>query len=131
MDKATSMPVQALQAVDPRRALAGEPPSFADPDWRGQSDERADDIALHPLNRIEQRLQMLAAWIAGGAAYGWLGVYQSRRAGFELQSIRAHIRHELARHRGALPDDDRRAVQSRLDRLEQGLDAARLGAGVV
>jgi len=130
MEEATPMSILALQGVDPRHSPAGERLSFADPDWRGLLDERADDVALHPLSRIERRLQTLAAWIAGGTAYGWLGLYQSRRAGFELQSIRAHISHESARHRGALPDDDRRAVQSRLDRLERGLDAARLVASV-
>jgi len=98
---------------------------FADPEWRGILDEPADQRRLRPLSDIQLQIARLAAWIAAGGDYGWLGAYQARRAAFELQSIRAQISHEAARNGGGLADQDRRAIQSRIDRLEACLEAAR------
>jgi hypothetical protein len=105
----------------PDRAL------FADPEWRGGMGERPETQRLRPWIHIDQQLERLANWIASGANYGWLGVYQARRAAFELRSIQAQIAHERAFNHGDLPDEDRRAVQARLDRLEQCLEAVREG----
>lgn len=99
--------------------------AFADPEWRGVLDEAADQRRLRPLSDIQLQVARLAAWIAAGGDYGWLGAYQARRAAFELQSIRAQISHETVRNGGGLADGDRRAIQSRLDRLEACLEAAR------
>ena len=107
-------PVEAAPAV-----------AFADPEWRGVLDEPADQRRLRPLSDIQLQIARMAAWIAAGGDYGWLGAYQARRAAFELQSIRAQISHETARNGGGLADQDRRAIQSRLDRLEACLEAAR------
>lgn len=98
---------------------------FADPEWRGVLDEAADQHRLRPLSDIQLQIARLAAWIAAGGDYGWLGAYQARRAAFELQSVRAQISHEMARNGGGLTGNDRRAIQSRLDRLEACLEAAR------
>jgi hypothetical protein len=109
----------------------GPPPAiFAEPDWRGDPDDPSQEVALRPLCRIERQIDRLSGWIAAGEGYGWLGAYQARRAGFELRSIGAHMTHEIARNGGRLADHDRRAIQSRLDRLELCLNAARSGAGI-
>ncbi len=96
---------------------------FADPEWRGD-DERTVERRLRPLSEIGAQVARLGAWIAAGGDYGWLGAYQARRAAFELQSIRAQIDHGTSVS-GELRDPDRRAVQSRLDRLEACLNLAR------
>lgn len=103
---------------------------FAEPEWRGDTFEVGGQVSLRPLCRIQSQIDQIAGWIAAGEGYGWLGAYQARRAGFELCSIEAHMTHCSARYGGRLPDDDRRAIQSRLDRLELCLKAARAGAGV-
>jgi hypothetical protein len=97
--------------------------TFADPEWRGATGD--GDDRLRPLIHIDLQVARLSAWIAAGGDYGWLGEYQARRAAFELQSIRAQISHETARHGGRLADSDRLAVQSRLDRLQTCLEIAR------
>ncbi|MDR3512383.1 MAG: hypothetical protein P4L73_12170 [Caulobacteraceae bacterium] len=122
----------SYQDFSPAMSVAGpgRSPAFAEPDWRGAVDEGADEVALRPLCRIGRQIDRLSAWIAAGAGYGWLGAYQARRSAFELQSIRAHIAHETAYNGGRLPDGDRRAIQSRLDRLERRLEASRADVGV-
>jgi hypothetical protein len=124
--KAHVMSVQGSVEVN----SIGRTSGFADPEWRGAADDLSDHQALRPLVRIQGQIGRLATWIAGGADYGWLGAYQARRAAFELQSIRAQIDHATAQNQGRLPDDDRRAVQSRLDRLEFWLEAMRSGVGL-
>jgi hypothetical protein len=103
--------------------------AFADPEWRGVLNGAADERRPRPLSDIQLQISRLATWIAAGGDYGWLGAYQSRRAAFELQSVRAQIVHETVRSGGGLADDDRSAIQSRLDRLEACLDAARARCG--
>lgn len=102
-----------------------DPIAFADPEWRGFPVEPAAEGRLRPFSDIQLQIARLSAWIAAGGDYGWLGAYQSRRAAFELQSVRAHISHDMARSGGGLADSDRLAIQSRLDRLEACLEAAR------
>jgi hypothetical protein len=99
--------------------------AFADPEWRGGAGEASEIQGLRPLIQIDQQMERLACWIVNGSSSGWLGVYQARRAAFELRSIRAQMDHERARNDGELTDEDRRAVQSRLDRLEGCVEAAR------
>lgn len=114
--------IRLFSLVPPQPA---PPVAFADPEWRGILDERADEGRLRPLSDIQLQISRLSAWITAGGDYGWLGAYQARRAAFELQSVRAQISHETARNGGGLADGDRRAIQSRLDRLEACLEAAR------
>ena len=93
---------------------------FADPDWRGEPDGSDDqDRALRPLASLADQERRLGDWIRGGSCYGWLNDYQVRRATFELQSIRAQ------RAQGSFGSDCRRAIQSRLDRLDEVLSQAR------
>ena len=93
---------------------------FAEPDWRGEpvrSDGPGQD--LRPLTSLTEQERRLGDWIRGVSCYGWLNAYQARRAAFELQSIRCqHARDS----RGA---GSRRAIQSRLDRLDGVLEQAR------
>ncbi len=103
--------------------------TFADPDWRGDNGDEGQEPKLRPLIDIDVQMRRLDAWIAAGGDYGWLGAYQARRAGFELRSVRAQIEHETAENSGALADYARLTVQSRLDRLERCLQAARWGVG--
>lgn len=93
---------------------------FADPDWRGDQDgEGGLDQALRPLSSLADQERRLGDWIRGGSCYGWLNAYQARRAAFELNSIRAERgRDPLGAHR-------RRAIQSRLDRLDEVISQAR------
>ena len=94
---------------------------FADPDWRGDQDGegQADQAALRPLSSLADQERRLGDWIRGGSCYGWLNAYQARRAAFELNSIRAQRgRDPLGAHR-------RRAIQSRLDRLDEVISQAR------
>jgi hypothetical protein len=111
-------------------SLAPARPAFAEPDWRGGDcvDERS---RLRPMSEIAMQVGQLASWISAGEDYGWLGLYQARRAAFELQSIRLQIAEGRTNHDGSLADRDRLAVQARLDRLGACLDAARevFGAG--
>jgi hypothetical protein len=93
---------------------------FAEPDWRGQQDCAGQaDRTLRPLVSLAEQEAQLDGWITGGAAYGWLNAYEARRAAFELQSIRAQ------RWRDPFTAATRRAVQSRLDRLEAVLRCTR------
>jgi hypothetical protein len=119
------MPVQELQLFRLAPAASGRPDAFADPEWRGAQDDAGDERRLRPLADIRLQIARLAAWIAAGGAYGWLGAYQARRAAFELQSVRAQIIHESGGDDTRFADRDRRAVQSRLDRLQACLEAAR------
>jgi hypothetical protein len=97
---------------------------FADPDWRGEPDgPDGQDRTLRPLASLAEQERRLGDWIRGGYCYGWLNDYQVRRATFELQSIRAQ------RAQASLGADCRRAIQSRLDRLDEVLGQARGGAG--
>jgi hypothetical protein len=97
--------------------------AFADPDWRGEPDgEGGADRNLRPLSSLAEQELRLGDWIRGGSSYGWLNAYQARRAAFELQSIRAQ--RAQAPHAAAC----RRAIQSRLDRLDAVLSQARLAA---
>jgi hypothetical protein len=125
--KAFVMTVQDLPLFSLASSRGGPPMPFADPEWRGGGDEWTAECRLRPLSEIGGQLARLGAWIAAGGDYGWLGAYQARRAAFELQSIRAQIEHGRMVS-GALPDTDRRAVQSRLDRLEACLNLARAEA---
>ncbi|HZC17348.1 MAG TPA: hypothetical protein VE309_11350 [Caulobacteraceae bacterium] len=94
--------------------------AFADPDWRGEPDEeRAADRRLRPQASLAEQERRLGDWIRGGACYGWLNAYQARRAAFELQSIRAQ------RAQDPMGASCRRAVQSRLDRLDGMLNQVR------
>ena len=121
------MAMQDLPLFSFARPPTGAAIPFADPEWRGGGDERAAEPRLRPLSEIGAQVARLGAWIAAGGDYGWLGAYQARRAAFELQSIRAQIEHGTMVS-GELPDPDRRAVQSRLIRLETCLNLARAEA---
>lgn len=121
------MSAEAVTYVVDVRAVGPSPAIFAEPDWRG--DAAVGEVALRPLCRIEGQIGEIAGWIAAGEGYGWLGAYQARRAGFELRSIEAQLAHRGAGRTG-LQDHDRAAIQSRLDRLELCLKAARDGAGI-
>ena len=101
-----------------------QPEIFAEPEWRGEPDKRETDRTLRPLASLEAQEGRLEDWIRGGAAYGWLNAYEAKRAAFELQSIRTQ------RRRDPFTAASRRAVQSRLDRLDAVLAGARrAGAG--
>ena len=94
--------------------------AFADPDWRGEPDGASGaDRDLRPLSSLAEQEGRLGDWIRGGSCYGWLNAYQARRAAFELQSIRAQ------RAQAPLGAGCRRAVQARLDRLDEVLRQAR------
>ena len=94
--------------------------AFADPEWRGEQDADGEpDRTLRPHASLAEQESHLEDWIRGGGAYGWLNAYEARRAGFELQSIRAQ------RLRDPFTAATRHAVQSRLDRLEAVLRHAR------
>jgi hypothetical protein len=94
---------------------------FAEPDWRGEpAGPDGPDQDLRPLTSLAEHERRLGDWIRGGACYGWLNAYQARRAAFELQSIRAQ------RSRDPHGAGCRRAIQSRLDRLDGVLEQARL-----
>jgi hypothetical protein len=103
---------------------------FADPEWRGGGEETFLERRLRPLSEILAQISRLAGWISAGDDYGWLGAYQARRAAFELQSVRVQIAEESGRIGGVLSDEDRWAVQARLDRLEACIEAARASLGV-
>jgi hypothetical protein len=130
MIKALAMTAEEIRlfSLAPVQPIGQAP--FADPEWRGVLADDASERRLRPLCEIHLQISRLASWIAAGADYGWLGAYQARRAGFELQSVRAQISHEADRKDGTLADADRRAVQARLDRLEDCLEAARISVGV-
>src|SRR5271168_4606615 len=101
-------------------AMAPSGPAFADPDWRGDQDRDGEPTQdLRPLASLTDHEHRLQDWIRGGSCYGWLNAYQARRAAFELEAIRAE------RRRGLLADGARRALQSRLDRLDLVLSQAR------
>lgn len=123
------MPVQDTLLFALAPAPSADSTMFADPEWRGVMAESAGEQRLRPLSEIRFQIARLAGWVAAGQDYGWLGAYQARRAAFELQSVRAQIAHEAAANDGHLIDDDRRAVQSRLDRLEACLNVARGNVG--
>ena len=91
--------------------------AFADPEWRG---DPSDIRQPAPLASLSAQADRLEDWIRGGACYGWLDSYQSRRASFELQSIRAQLR--------SAGGDCRCAIRSRLDRLDAMLRQARAAA---
>jgi hypothetical protein len=96
---------------------------FAEPDWRGRQDGAGQpDCSLRPLTSLAEQEAQLDGWIRAGATYGWLNAYEARRAAFELQSIRAQ------RWRDPFTAATRRAVQSRLDRLEAVLRCTRTAA---
>ena len=102
------------------RAFASPDTGFADPDWRGAPDaDGGRERALRPLSSLADQERRLGDWIRGGTCYGWLNAYQARRAAFELQSIRVQ--------RALDPRDAmrRRAIQARLDRLDEVLSQAR------
>jgi hypothetical protein len=115
----------SVQEIALFRLAPARHPGFADPDWRGMEDGADSESQLRPLSEIHAQMSRLAGWIAAGGDYGWLGDYQARRAAFELQSVRAQIEQERAGDHDGLPDDDRRAVQARLNRLQACLEAAR------
>jgi len=92
---------------------------FCDPEWRG--DQSAASREPSPIASLEAQTERLECWIRGGACYGWLDSYRSRRASFELQSIRAQLKH-------ASGDACRAAAQSRLARLDAMLRRARAAA---
>jgi len=89
---------------------------FADPEWRGEQHDFVRESP--PIATLLAQAARLEDWVRGGACYGWLDTYQSRRAAFELQSIRAQLR-------GLTAGAPRCAIQSRLDRLDQLLRRAR------
>ena len=101
-------------------AFASLGADFADPDWRGALDRGGEPAAdIRPLASLTDQEHRLEDWIRGGACYGWLNAYQARRAAFELQSIRAQQRRDPAN------PGCRRAIQSRLDRLDEVISQAR------
>jgi hypothetical protein len=109
--------------LQPSLAFASPDATFADPDWRGDQEgdgEPASD--LRPLASLTDQERRLEDWIRGGSCYGWLNAYQARRAAFELEAIRAQRRHD------PLGAGRRRAIQSRLDRLDEVLRQARNSA---
>jgi hypothetical protein len=109
----------AVEFTAATEARAGADAAFAEPDWRGEQYEPGREPA--PLATLIGQAARLEDWIRGGACYGWLDSYQSRRAGFELQSIRAQLK-------GCAPGAGRCAIQSRLDRLDRMLRRARAAA---
>jgi hypothetical protein len=103
--------------------LEAAPVQFADPDWRGEPAGQGEpDGTLRPLTSLADQERRLGDWIRGGSCYGWLNDYQVRRATFELRSIRAQ------RAQAVEGGDCRRAIQSRLDRLDEVLSQARATA---
>ena len=82
------------------------------------------------MSEILAQIAQLAAWISAGDDYGWLGVYQARRAAFELQSIRAQMGQGRVPGGGGIADRERLAIQARLDRLGACLETARAAMGV-
>jgi hypothetical protein len=111
----------SLQQSSAAQGSAGA--AFADPDWRGEPDGLGGaDHNLRPLSSLAEQEVRLGDWIRGGSCYGWLNAYQVRRAAFELQSIRAQ------RAQAADGAACRRAIQSRLDRLDAVLSQARVVA---
>jgi len=107
-----------------QQSTSGAAVQFADPDWRGEPEGPDNqDRALRPLASLADQERRLGDWIRGGSCYGWLNDYRVRRATFELQSIRAQ------QAQASLAADCRRAIQSRLDRLDEVLGQARSGAG--
>jgi hypothetical protein len=103
---------------------------FTDPDLRGDDGCGAElgETVLRPYASILAQEQRIDGWIRGGGDYGWLNAYQARRAAFDLESIRAQASRELSGPAAELADSTRRAIQSRLDRLDAFLSAARQGA---
>ncbi|HXQ10386.1 MAG TPA: hypothetical protein VN805_05230 [Caulobacteraceae bacterium] len=112
----TPLATNAIEFAAPTLPSAEVESGFADPDWRGE--QRDPDRERAPLASLVAQAGRLEDWIRGGACYGWLDSYQSRRAGFELQSIRAQLK-------GCAAGAGRWAIQSRLDRLDQMLRRAR------
>src|SRR5579863_1497236 len=106
---ANAFPAPADQAV-------GVDMGFPDPDWRGEQRDPGREPA--PFASLVAQAGRLEDWIRGGVCYGWLDSYQSRRAAFELQSIRAQLK-------GCAGGAGRSAIQSRLDRLDRMLRSAR------
>lgn len=109
----------AFQDVD-----AG-PSGFADPDWRGNRslyDGFDEGCRLRSYRSIMDQQRCVAALIRAGESGGRLDAYQARRASFDLESIRAQVAREFGRSH--VDDEDRRAIQSRLDRLEACVCAA-------
>jgi hypothetical protein len=111
--------IEFFAAADPS---TGRDAGFADPDWRGEQHDAGREPA--PLASLIARAGQLEDRIRGGACYGWLDSYQSRRAGFELQSIRVQLK-------GCAAGMGRCAIQSRLDRLDRMLRRARGAAWAV
>lgn len=128
-DKASVMSVQDVLLFSLAPVGGAPVTTFADPEWRGDDGDDGQEQRLRPLIDIDVQIRRLDAWIMAGGDYGWLGAYQARRAGFELRSVRAQIEHETADNGGVLADYARLTVQSRLDRLERCLQAARWGVG--
>jgi hypothetical protein len=103
--------------------IASPGAAFADPDWRGDQDADGEPtVSLRPLASLADQERRIEDWIRGGSCYGWLNAYQARRAAFELQSIR------VQRGRDPMGAGCRRAIQSRLDRLDEVIGQARLSA---
>jgi len=106
--------------------------SFADPEWRGDRnlyDRIGEGCGLRPYCSIVDQQRRIGALIRAGEGDGRLDAYQARRASFDLESIRVQAEREL--DRAGADDEDRRAVQSRLDRLEACVRAALTLSGAV
>jgi|SRR5579863_2347885 hypothetical protein len=116
MREMTRSATNAIEFAAKTLPPGGVEPGFADPEWRGE--QRDPDREAAPLASLVARAGRLEDWIRGGVCYGWLDSYQSRRAGFELQSIRAQLK-------GCAAGMGRCAIQSRLDRLDRMLRRAR------
>lgn len=101
-------------------ASGSAPPliGFAEPDWCGDADYQA---RLTGGDKLDDRVHALAEVIRLGRLSGRLDAYYSRRAAFDLQSIRGQIeRQGHAFDRGLA--DRGAAILSRLDRLSACLD---------
>lgn len=66
---------------------------------------------------VEHRLDRTAAEIREGMGEGWLRPWEARWAWGELRAIRAQAGREFRFHGAVLPDDDRREINERIERL--------------
>ncbi|MDR3508043.1 MAG: hypothetical protein P4L64_09120 [Caulobacteraceae bacterium] len=104
-----------LYVQDAPRSVSSAESGFAEPDWQGDRDYAPS--ARMTQGGLDEILQGLEDVIRSGAEAGWLDAYRTRRASFDLQSIRGQLARERGRVAGALEDKAVRAILSRADRL--------------